>query len=250
MTHAETGPAAAADDGDAADTEAVVRCSDVSRVYGESNGWFGSGTAPGVEALSDVSLAVSPGEFLGLTGASGSGKTTLLHLLAALDTPTSGTVELLDSNTASLSGRQRATLRLQSVGIVFQRFHLLPSLSARANVALPLVERGIGNPIRRERAEELLEAVDLGDRLTHRPHQLSGGEKQRVAIARALINEPTLVIADEPTGELDTETGDSILALLSDVADDRAVVVASHDPRVVEAASRQVRLRDGVIVDG
>ena len=231
-----------------AESEAVIQCDSVSRVYGRSSGWLDDGHE--VEALSGVSLSVVPGEFVGLTGASGSGKTTLLHLLAALDTPTDGHIRLLGSATDDLSSGERAALRLDHVGIVFQRFHLLPSLSARANVALPLIELGVGKRRRRERAESLLEEVGLGDRLTHRPGQLSGGEKQRVAIARALINDPTLVVADEPTGELDTATGDTILELLGAVADDRSVVVASHDPRVVEAAGRRLVLRDGEVTDG
>ena len=230
------------------ESEAVIQCDSVSRVYGRSSGWLDDGHE--VEALSGVSLSVTPGEFVGLTGASGSGKTTLLHLLAALDTPTDGHVRLLGSATDDLSSGGRAALRLDHVGIVFQRFHLLPSLSARANVALPLVELGVGKRRRRERAESLLEEVGLDHRLTHRPGQLSGGEKQRVAIARALVNDPTLVVADEPTGELDTVTGDTILELLGTVADDRSVVVASHDPRVVEAAGRRLVLRDGEVTDG
>jgi len=235
---------------DGVNGDTVVSCHDVTRVYGRSSGWFGSDDTPGVEALSGVSMSVSSGEFVGLTGASGSGKTTLLHLLAALDTPTAGTVELLGTDTSTMSERRRARSRLEHVGIVFQRFHLLPSLSARANVALPLVERGIPTSERRARVTDLLDQVGLGDRVTHRPNQLSGGEKQRVAIARGLANDPTVLIADEPTGELDTTTGESILALLADLAEERAVLVASHDPRVVEVASRQVRLTDGVIVDG
>jgi putative ABC transport system ATP-binding protein len=232
-------------------TEPVVRTDAVTRRYGGSDGGLfagGAKRAP-VTALDGVSVHVDRGEFLGLSGASGSGKSTLLHLLAALDTPTEGTVELLGTDVSTLSERRRARLRLDHVGVVFQRFHLLPALSARANVALPLVERGVGKTARRERATELLTEVGLGDRLTHRPGELSGGEQQRVAVARALVTDPDLLVADEPTGELDTGSGRVVLELLAEVATDRAVVVASHDDAVVGTADRVVELRDGRVVD-
>jgi putative ABC transport system ATP-binding protein len=198
-----------------------------------------------VTALDGVSLSIFPGEFVGVAGPSGSGKSTLLHLLAGLDTPTEGAVHLDGTDTGSLSERGRARLRLETVGIVFQHFHLLPSLSARANVALPLVERGVGKRARHQRASDLLEEVGLGDRLGHKPGELSGGEQQRVAIARALATDPALLIADEPTGELDSTTGETVLDLLSATASDRAVVVASHDETVLRKTDRVIRLRDG-----
>jgi putative ABC transport system ATP-binding protein len=172
-----------------------------------------------------------------------------LHLLAGLDTPTTGTVSFDGTDLSSLSDRARTRHRLDHVGIVFQHFHLLESLSARANVALPLVELGRPKGERRERATELLEAMGLGDRITHRPTQLSGGEQQRVAIARALVTEPDLVIADEPTGELDTETGKRVLKRFRAVASDlnTAVVIASHDEPTLAIADRLVRMRDGRI---
>lgn len=232
----------------------VASCSDVTRTYerGGGSGWFGFGgdsrDLPTVTALSDVSLTVERGEFVGLSGPSGSGKSTLVHLLAGLDEPTSGTVTLAGEDASALSDRQLTRLRLEQVGIVFQRFHLLPSLTARANVALPLVERGVGKRERRERASDLLGRVGLGDRIDHRPGELSGGEQQRVAVARALAGDPLVVFADEPTGELDTDTGAVILDLLADLAEDRAVVVASHDERALDRTDRVIRLRDGEVV--
>ena len=226
--------------------EPVVRCAEVSRSYG---GGRRAGGAPPVVALDGVSLEVAPGEVVGISGPSGSGKSTLLHLLAALDTPTSGTVEVCGTDVAGLSERRRARLRLDHVGVVFQRFYLLPSLSARSNVALPLVEAGLPKADRHDRAETLLERVGLADRLDHRPGELSGGEQQRVAIARALANDPDLLVADEPTGEVDSETGAALIDLFGDVAAGRAVVVASHDERVIAAADRVVRLLDGRRVD-
>lgn len=225
-------------------------CDDASRTY-ESRGRSRGGSAPAVTALDAVSLSVSPGEIVGISGPSGSGKSTLLHLLAALDVPTSGTVTVAGEDTSALTDRERARLRLEHVGVVFQRFHLLSGLSARANVALPLVELGVPKSERRERARELLERVGLGDRVTHAPGELSGGEQQRVAVARALATDPEVVVADEPTGELDTETGAQILDLFeAAAADGAAVVVASHDRPTIEHADRVVELRDGKRVNG
>lgn len=230
----------------------VVECSNVSREYERGGGgsWLPfvggeSGDRPTVKALDDVSLGIERGEFVGLSGPSGSGKSTLIHLLAGLDAPTSGTVTLAGEDVASLSQKRLTRLRLEQVGIVFQRFHLLPSLSARANVALPLVERGVPKRERRERAASLLERVGLGERQTHRPGELSGGEQQRVAVARALAGDPLVVFADEPTGELDTDTGERILDLLADLATDRSVVLASHDQRALDRTDRVIRLVDG-----
>lgn len=227
----------------------VVRCAGITRQYTRgSKSWFGSNAnQPTVTALDDVSASIHAGEFVGIAGPSGSGKSTLLHLLAGLDTPTMGTVTLAGTETTGLSERKRAQIRLANVGIVFQHFHLLPSLSARGNVALPLVEQGIGRRARRKHATELLERVDLGDRVGHKPGELSGGEQQRVAIARALVTDPELLIADEPTGELDTATGERVLEVLSKTAEDKAVVVASHDEDVLAKTHRVIRLRDGKI---
>lgn len=227
--------------------DAIVSGDSLVREYrrGSSGRWFGSEESHVVCALDDVTVSVNQGEILGIEGPSGSGKSTLLHLLAALDTPTSGTVMLDGQDVAALSERGRARVRLNDVGLIFQRFHLLPSLSARANVALPLLELGVPKRERRERATGLLEDVGLGERTTHRPAQLSGGEQQRVAIARALVTEPDVLIADEPTGELDTATGQRILDLFEDVGAERAIVLASHDESALNVADRVVGLRDG-----
>lgn len=232
------------------DTEetAAVTAADVTREYfrGKS-GLFGSDEVPTVKALDGVSLSIATGEVVGIAGPSGSGKSTLLHLLAGLDLPTSGTVEVVGTDISGLSNRQRARLRLDNVGIVFQRFHLLDALSARANTALPLVERGVSKRDRRTKAESLLEAVGLEGRISHKPGQLSGGEQQRVAIARSLVTDPTLIVADEPTGELDSESGRRVLELLDNIADERAVVLASHDRQALEFCDRVLHLRDGHI---
>ncbi|MWV40009.1 ABC transporter ATP-binding protein [Natrialba sp. INN-245] len=233
----------------------IVAATNVTKVYtrGSRPGRFGRllgrSEPPTVEAVSDVSLTIQPGEIVGLAGPSGSGKSTLLHLLAGLEVPTEGSVRFQQTDIASYSTRRRTRLRLEEIGIVFQRFHLVDSLSARANVALPLVELGVGRRKRRERATEMLDRVGLGDRLGHKPRELSGGEQQRVAIARALVTDPALVVADEPTGELDTETGEQILAEFRRVATERTVVLASHDRETLAIADRIVRLHDGTIVE-
>ena len=232
-----------------AGADSVVTAVDVSRVYTRGRtGVFGSTETPRVQALAGVSVSIQPGEVVCIAGPSGSGKSTLLHLLAALDVPTSGTVTLAGEDVATHSVGSRIQLRLEHVGIVFQRFHLLPSLTARGNVAVPLVQLGWSKRKRRERATELLSAVGLDTRTTHRPGQLSGGEQQRVAIARALVTDPSLVVADEPTGELDSKSSTRVLEILRRVAgEDQAVVIASHDPQAIDACDRVIRLRDGQV---
>jgi len=231
------------------ESTAAVRLDDVTHEYGADSGRFGSGNDRTLTALRDVSLDVQPGTIVGLKGPSGSGKSTILHAVSGLLVPTSGTVELLGADLTALSDRERVRVRREHVGIVFQRFHLLPSLTARANVALPLVQAGVPRSERRERAERLLERVGLGDRTTHLPGELSGGERQRVAIARSLSTDPDVIVADEPTGELDTATGAEVLELLTSLGDDRAVLVASHDSATLAIADDVVRLRDGMVIE-
>lgn len=235
--------------------ESVVACRNVTRTYTrgqQRSQWLNRGSAdqPAVTALDEINLNVRAGEILGIEGPSGSGKSTLLHLLGALDTPTSGTVSITGHSTSELSSNERAQLRLDSVGIVFQRFYLLSALPAISNVALPLVERGMSKSKRRDKASAVLHRVGLGERQSHTPGELSGGEQQRVAIARALVTDPDLLIADEPTGELDTETGEQILDLFEDAADEgTAVVLASHDEPTLAIADRVLELRDGVRIN-
>ncbi|RDI69695.1 ABC transporter ATP-binding protein [Halopelagius longus] len=233
----------------ASERETLLRCVDVVQEYrrGGDGSFLPWRERAGVtvRALDGVSLGVREGEFVGIEGPSGSGKSTLVHLLAGLLTPTSGRVELAGVDISDRSARERSRLRHRNVGLVFQRFQLLPSLSARANVALPLVQSGVSKRERRERAFDLLERVGLGDRATHTPGQLSGGEQQRVAIARALVTDPPVLLMDEPTGELDRETGSNILDHVIEFSDDRVVVVASHDEKVLDRTDRRVRLVDG-----
>jgi putative ABC transport system ATP-binding protein len=199
-----------------------------------------------VEALRDVDLALEAGEFAAVMGPSGSGKTTLLNVLGLLDRPSEGVVRVDGTNASSLGDRERTALRRETIGFVFQRFYLLPTLSALENVSVPrLYERARGVE---ERARDLLESVGLGDRVRHRPNELSGGQKQRVAIARALVNRPSLVLADEPTGNLDRETGRRILDVFADLTDrDVAVLAVTHDELVTEYTDRTIELVDGVV---
>lgn len=234
QTHAEPGS-----------TESIVTCESVSREYSRGQGGFRQDEIPTVTALDNISLEITPGEFVGIAGPSGSGKSTLLHLLGALDTPTSGQVLISGTNTEGLSTRQRARLRAKQVGIVFQRFYLLQSLSAQANVAVPLIDHGIKKRDRHNHAKEILTQLGLEDRLDHKPGTLSGGEQQRVAIARSLITDPDVIIADEPTGELDTETGARVLDIFETATTDRAVILASHDQAALDRADRVITLRDG-----
>lgn len=227
----------------------AVRFDDVTHEYRSSGRRLRSSRDRSVTALRDVSFTARTGEVVGLTGPSGSGKSTILHAIAGLLVPTAGTVELLGTDLTSLSNRKRLHVRRRHVGIVFQRFHLLPTLSARANVALPLVQAGYSKSTRRERATELLERVGLDERVSHLPGALSGGEQQRVAIARALSTDPDVIVADEPTGELDTVTGSDVLELLTDVADDRTVLIATHDVSALSITDRVISLRDGTVIE-
>jgi putative ABC transport system ATP-binding protein len=203
-----------------------------------------------VAALREVTLAIDAGEYLGVVGPSGCGKSTLLHVLGCVDTPTSGEVRFSGREVGSLPDAERSRLRLREIGFVFQRFFLLPMLTAFENVELPQAEAGVGKAERRERTRELLDYVGLTRRAGHRPSELSGGEMQRVAIARALANRPRLLLADEPTGELDQATGDQIVALLDRLhAQGTAVVVVTHDQAVAAQAHRLVRMRDGQVVE-
>ena len=202
-----------------------------------------------VEALRGVSLRIDPGEYVAVVGPSGSGKSTLMHLLGCLDRPTSGVLRVGGRDLATLHDGDLAELRNSTVGFVFQSFQLLTRTSALDNVGLPLVYRGVRKQERRERAAAALEAVGLGHRLGHRPGQLSGGEQQRVAIARALVGEPSLLLADEPTGNLDTRSGAEVMSILGRLNAERgvAVVVVTHEADVAAQARRRVTLRDGLV---
>ena len=204
-----------------------------------------------VTAVRDVSLQIAAGEYIAVRGPSGCGKSTLLHMLGCVETPTSGTLRFDGRDTSRLPDAARSLLRLKQIGFVFQRFFLLPMLTAAENVELPMSEAGTPKAARRERTRALLEYVGLAPRADHRPSQLSGGEMQRVAIARALANGPRLLLADEPTGELDEATGEQIAALLDRVnRDGTAVVVVTHDRALADRARRVVMMRDGRIVEG
>ncbi|AKU07069.1 MULTISPECIES: ABC transporter ATP-binding protein [Haloferax] len=200
-----------------------------------------------VEALRDVDFHADPGEFVAVMGPSGSGKSTMLNVLGLLDTPTEGTVYLDGQDVTDLSDREMTVHRKRFIGFIFQSFHLIPTLSALENVEMPTLFGD--DPTARDRATRLLERVGLGERLDHRPDQLSGGQKQRVAIARALINEPRILLADEPTGNLDRKTGRSVLDLFDEIRreDDVAVIAVTHDPQLGDYADRTVELIDGRI---
>src|SRR5262245_19367037 len=210
---------------------------------------FPMAAAP-VQALSEVSLSIDAGEYVAVVGPSGCGKSTLLHLLGCVDVPTAGDVAFAGRSVGSLTDAERSRLRLRDIGFIFQRYFLLPMLTAWENVELPQAENGVGRADRSQRTAELLAYVGLSNRSGHRPSELSGGEMQRVAIARALANRPKLLLADEPTGELDQRTGEQITQLLDQLHQDgTAVVVVTHDVAVAARARRMVVMRDGRIVE-
>ena len=203
-----------------------------------------------VEALKGIDITINAGEFVAITGASGSGKSTLMHLLGCLDTPTSGNYVLDTIHVSQAKPNQLADIRNKKIGFVFQKFYLLPDLTALDNVALPCLYAGIDEKEARERAQKLLESVDMANRADHYPYQLSGGQQQRVAIARALANNPRIILADEPTGNLDSATGKMILELFKTLNKEQRVtiILVTHDASVAAQAQRIIELRDGMVV--
>ncbi len=226
-----------------APAEPIIRLGDVHKTYdaGETS----------VHALRGIDLELKPGEYAAIMGPSGSGKSTLMHILGCLDVPTRGDYHLAGSPVSRMSPRQLARARNQKIGFVFQTFNLLPRASILRNVELPLLYAGLGRAARREKALAALERVGLAERAKSLPSQLSGGQRQRVAIARALVNSPEILLADEPTGNLDTRTGQEILALFDSLhAEGHTIILVTHDPNVARHAHRIIRIVDGLVANG
>lgn len=219
---------------------ALVELRNVSKIYrlgGEE-----------IRALDDVSLDIEAGEFISIIGPSGSGKSTLMHILGCLDSPTHGTIQLDGVMIQNASARELAAFRNRKIGFVFQFFNLLPKLNVLQNVELPMIYSGIGANERRQRAMAALEQVEMANRAKHRPSQLSGGQQQRAAIARALVNDPRLIFADEPTGNLDSRTGEAILSLFRRLSKEgRTIVLVTHDPDIAAVTPRRIEIRDGKV---
>jgi putative ABC transport system ATP-binding protein len=219
---------------------ALVELRNVSKIYrlGDEE----------IRALDDVSLDIDAGEFISIIGPSGSGKSTLMHILGCLDSPSQGTIRLDGTMIQDASPRELAAMRNRKIGFVFQFFNLLPKLNVLQNVELPMIYSGISGKERRERAMKVLEEVGLANRAKHRPSQLSGGQQQRAAIARALVNNPRIVFADEPTGNLDSHTGEAILQLFRKLSQEgRTIVLVTHDPEIAAVTPRRIEIRDGKI---
>ena len=219
---------------------ALVELRNVSKIYqlgGEE-----------IRALDDLSLDIDGGEFISIIGPSGSGKSTLMHILGCLDTPTRGTLKLDGTEIQNASKAELARIRNQKIGFVFQFFNLLPKLTVLQNVELPMIYSGVSSKERRDRAMDALKLVDLENRSKHRPMQLSGGQQQRVAIARALVNSPKIVFADEPTGNLDSHTGEAILTLFRKLSEEgRTIALVTHDPEIAAVTPRRIEIRDGKV---
>ena len=218
----------------------VIEIENVTKVYE-----MGSET---IHALRGVSLKIRRNEYLAIMGPSGSGKSTMMNMLGCLDTPTQGKYEFNGTDVKSMDDDELAAIRNKEIGFVFQTFNLLPRSTSLSNVELPLIYAGLPAGLRRDKAQRALENVGLGNRMDHRPNELSGGQRQRVAIARALVNDPSIILADEPTGNLDSKTGSEIMALMEDLyAQGNTIIVVTHEPDIAEHARRIVRLRDGLI---
>ena len=219
----------------------VVKLENVVKTYsmGESE----------VHALRGISFQIEQGEFLSIMGPSGSGKSTCMNMIGCLDRPTSGLVEINGKETAKMTEKELAVLRNQTVGFVFQQYHLIPSMNVLENVMLPLKYAHVDHSERVERAEAALESVGLGERMKHRPHELSGGQKQRVAIARAMVTQPKILLADEPTGALDSTTGKQVMELFKQINTEKGttIIIVTHDPRIGESTKRCIRILDGQI---
>lgn len=221
-------------------SEALIKVRSLAKIYQV-------GTQE-VHALRTVDLDIHKNEYVALMGPSGSGKSTLMNILGCLDTPSNGEYHLNGSDVSQMIDDDLAEVRNREIGFVFQTFNLLPRYSSLENVALPLIYKGVGKADRLERAQEVLEQVGLGDRVDHKPNELSGGQRQRVAVARALVNKPSIILADEPTGNLDTKTSYEIMALLDDIhAAGNTIILVTHEEDIAQRAKRVVRLRDGVI---
>ncbi len=222
-------------------SQTIIRLEQISKIYGEGN--------TEVRALSEVSLLVESGEYCSIMGPSGSGKSTVMNVIGCLDRPTAGRYYLDGVDVAGLNDTELAHIRNRKIGFVFQQFHLLPQLTALENVMLPMVYAGIPNGERQERSAEALSRVGLGNRLNNRPNQLSGGQQQRVAIARAIVNQPVLLLADEPTGALDSQTTKEVMAIFEELnASGITVVMVTHEPDVARLTHRIVWFRDGEVL--
>jgi putative ABC transport system ATP-binding protein len=218
----------------------VILTKDLSKVYlmGDHEVW----------ALRSIDLSVSENEYVAMMGPSGSGKSTLMNLIGCLDSPSNGQYLLSGIDVSAMSDDELADVRNKRIGFIFQTFNLLPKLSALENVALPLVYAGISKALRQKRAKEVLESVGLQDRITHKPNELSGGQRQRVAIARALVNNPSIILADEPTGNLDSKTSLEIMSILDQIhKNGNTIILVTHEPDIAEYAHRVIKLRDGLI---
>jgi putative ABC transport system ATP-binding protein len=205
-----------------------------------------------VHALRGVDMTVEEGEFVAIMGPSGSGKSTLMNIIGCLDIPNSGSYELAGTDVSGLSPDDRSRIRNKQIGFVFQQFNLLPRTTAIKQVALPLMYGGVGRSERTKRAEVALTSVGLGDRMDHKPDELSGGQQQRVAIARALVTQPTIILADEPTGNLDTQSGEEIMEILREMNREHGntIIIITHDPEIAERVDHTIWIRDGLIVNG